>query len=92
MGLLSTLVSLPLAPLKGLAGLARHIQQQAEQERAREVAELQAELLELELRPVRTGLRDDEQRVGQEEFARKEGQLVERIGALAGARGEGERE
>ena len=82
MGLLSTLVSLPLAPLKGVVGLARHIQQQAEQESERELAELQAELLELQLR-------HDEQRVGQEEFARKEDQLLEKIGALAGARGEG---
>jgi len=85
MGLLSALAGLPLAPLKGLAALAKQIQQQAEQEHQRELAELQAELLELQVR-------HDEQRLGQEEFARKEGQLLEKISALAGARGEGERE
>ena len=81
MGLLGALVGLPLAPLKGLAGLARHIQRQAEREQDNDLAELQAELLELQLQ-------HDEQRAGEEEFASKEAELLEKIGALAGARDE----
>jgi len=79
MGLLSTLAGLPLAPLKGLMGMARYIQQQAEQERAEELARLQAELLELQL------LRDSGE-VQEEELASKEDELLEKV--WAGAAGE----
>ena len=85
MGLLSALAGLPLAPLKGLLGLARYVEQQAEQERQRELAELQAELLELEVW-------HDGQGVEEEEFVRKEAELLEKIGALVGAEADGERE
>ena len=84
MGLLSTLAGLPLAPLKGLVGLARHIQQQAEQEQAQELADLQAELLEFQL------LHDD-QELEDEDFASKEARLLEKIGALVGAGAAGEK-
>lgn len=82
MGLLGALAGIPLAPLKGLVGLARHIQRQAEQEQAKDLAELQAELLELQVQ-------HDGQRAGEEELASKEAELLEKIGALVGARGEG---
>jgi len=85
MGLLGALAGLPLAPLKGLLGLARHVEQQADQERQRELAELQAELLELQVQ-------HDEQHAGEAELASKEAELLEKIGALAGARGEGGQE
>jgi len=85
MGLLSTLAGLPLAPLKGLVALARQIQQQADQDRERDLAELQAELLALQLRA-------DEQELRGEELLRSEAALLESIGVLAGARGEVEGE
>jgi hypothetical protein len=81
MGLLSALAGLPLAPLKGLVGLAKHIQQQAEQERQRELAELQVELLELQLLYDRQGVAD-------EELIKKEAELLEKVGAVAGVGGE----
>jgi hypothetical protein len=65
--------------------VARHIQQQAEQEQERELAELQAELLELQLLY-------EQHEVAEEEVIRKEAQLLERVGALAGAQAGGERE
>ena len=48
MGLVSALMGLPLAPLKGLVWMARHFQQQSEEEQARQLVALQAELLELQ--------------------------------------------
>ena len=80
MGLLGMLAGLPIAPLKGVAALARHLQQQAEREWEEEFAELQAMLLELE------SLDDIEG----EDLASKEAELLARIGALAGARPSGE--
>ena len=79
MGFLRALAALPLAPVKGLVGLARYIQQQAEQERAEELMRLQAELLELQL----TG------DLGQEEFAKREADLVEKVGLLVGTEADG---
>ncbi len=77
MGLLRALAGLPLAPLKGLIALAEHVQKQSDQEEAQELADLQAELLELQFIEDQRGL--------EEEFAEKEAHLLEKIGALAGA-------
>lgn len=85
MGLLTSLASLPLAPVKGLVWLARQIEQQAEQERDQETGDLQAALLELQL------LHDMGD--GEEELARKESELLEKVGVAAGSKtigGEGE--
>ena len=80
MGLLAMLAGLPLAPIKGLAGLARHLQEQAEREREAELAELQAMLLELEFSHVG----------GATDLAAKEAELLAAMGALAGARTSGD--
>lgn len=80
MGLLGLLAGLPVAPLKGLVGLARHLQQQADREWEQELAELQAMLLELEF------MQDD----GEGELASREAELLAKVAALAGARGNGE--
>jgi hypothetical protein len=74
MGLLRALAALPLAPLKGVAALADHIQEQADREQVRELAELQALLLELQLSS------DSE-----EETEAREDELLEKLGALVGA-------
>lgn len=84
MGLLSGLAGLPFAPLKGMMAMAKHIQQQAEQEQAQELADLQAELLEFQL------LHDDEE-LEDEDFASKEAQLLEKLGVLVGAGEAGEK-
>jgi len=79
MGLLGALVGLPLAPLRGLAAVARQLQEQAAQQRERDIAQLQAELLELQLRY-------EQGEVLQEDLAEKETELLEKVGALvAGA-------
>lgn len=78
MGLLSALAGLPLAPLKGLVAIAGHIQNQARQEQAQELADLQAELLELQFI-------QDERDLPEEEFVRRETRLLEKIGAAVGA-------
>jgi hypothetical protein len=75
MGLLSALAGLPLAPLNGLMAIARQIQQQASEEQARELVDLQAELLELQLSGD----------VGIEASESKEAELLEKIWALVGA-------
>jgi hypothetical protein len=80
MGLLGMLAALPLAPVKGLVGLARHLQEQAEREQEAELAKLQAMLLELEFMQVG----------GEEEIAAKEAELLERMGVLAGTASGGE--
>lgn len=84
MGLLRALAELPFAPVKGLVWLARHVEQQAERERAKEFADLQAQLLELQL------IRDEQDLGDEEDFAVKEAQLLEKIGAMAGAEKAGE--
>ena len=78
MGILSTLAGLPLAPVRGLVGLAKQIAERADQEREAEFAALQAELLELQLM-------HDLDPAADEELARKEDELLERVGALVGA-------
>jgi len=83
MGLLGSLAGLPFAPVKGLVALARQLQQQAEQERELELAQLQAEVLELELRCDRGEMR-------KEDLAEKEAELLQKVGALAGAAGDQE--
>jgi hypothetical protein len=77
-GLLGALVGLPLAPLKGLAAVARQLQEQAAQQRERDIAQLQAELLELPLRYAQG-------EVLEEDLAEKETELLETVGALVGA-------
>jgi hypothetical protein len=76
MGLLGMLAGLPLAPVRGVAALARHLQQQAEREWEDELAQLQAMLLELELT----------QAGKEEELASKEAELLAKVAALAGTR------
>jgi len=78
MGLLSALAGLPLAPLKGLMAIGKHIQNQAQQEQAQELADLEAELLELQFI-------QDERDLPEEEFVRRETRLLEKIGAAVGA-------
>ena len=78
MGILSALAGLPLAPVKGLVGLANLIARRADQEREAEFAALQAELLELQLM-------HDLDPAADEELRRKEDELLERVGALVGA-------
>jgi hypothetical protein len=75
MGLLSALAGLPFAPLKGLMAIARQIQQQVSEEQARELVDLQAQLLEFQLSGD----------VGVEASESKEAELLEKIGALVGA-------
>jgi hypothetical protein len=77
MPLLRLLVGLPFAPVKGLVALARQLQQQAEREKQQALAQLQAELLELELRYDRGELRP-------EDFAATEERLLQEVGAIAG--------
>ena len=64
--------------------MAKYMQQQAEQEQAQELADLQAELLEFQFL-------HDEQELEDEDFASKEAQLLEKIGALVGAGAAGEK-
>jgi len=79
MGLLSALAAVPFAPLKVLTAVARQIEQQVSEERARELFDLQAELLELQLSDGLEG----------EESESKEAELVDKIEALVGAAVEG---
>jgi hypothetical protein len=85
MGLLGSLAGLPFAPVKGLVALARQLQQQAAQEREQELAQLQGELLELELRYDRGEMR-------REDLDEKEAELLRKVGALAGAAAAGDQE
>jgi hypothetical protein len=77
-GILSALAGLPLAPVKGLVGLANLIARRADQEREAELAALQAELLELQLMHELDAAAD-------EELRRKEDEFLERVGELVGA-------
>jgi hypothetical protein len=84
MGLLGVLVGLPLAPLRGLAAVARQLQVQAAQQRERDIAQLQAELLELQLRY-------EQGEVLEEDLVVKETELLEKVGVLVRAGGPGDR-
>jgi len=77
MALVRLLAALPLAPLRGLVALAQQLERQSEQERERELAQLQADLLELELSR-------DGGEMRQEDLDAKEAELLRRVGALAG--------
>jgi len=80
MGLISGLLTLPLAPLRGTVWLAERIQEQAEEELYDESA-IRAGLLELEAAR-ETGDLDEE------EIAAAEDALIERLMVIRGLAGE----
>jgi Gas vesicle protein G len=80
MGLISGLLTLPLAPVRGTVWLAERIQEQAEEELYDESA-IRAGLLELE--SARQAGTLDEQ-----ELAAAEDELIERLMAIRGLAGE----
>ena len=80
MGLISGLLTLPLAPLRGTVWLAERIQEQAEEELYDESA-IRAGLLELEAAR-ETGDLDEE------EIAAAEDDLIERLMVIRGLAGE----
>jgi hypothetical protein len=80
MGLISGLLTLPLAPVRGTAWLAERIQEQAEQELYDEDT-IRAQLMELE-EARQTG------EYSEEELAEAEDVLIERLMASRAAAGE----
>jgi hypothetical protein len=80
MGLITGLLTLPLAPVRGTVWLAERIQEQAEEELYDESA-IRAELLELE-KARRAGMLDEE------EIAAREDALIERLMEIRGLAGE----
>jgi Gas vesicle protein G len=80
MGLISGLLTLPLAPVRGTAWIAEQVRQQAESELYDEGA-IQAELMELQAAH-EAGEVDDE------ELARAEDALLERLMVARGLAGE----
>jgi len=80
MGLISALITLPLAPVKGTVWLAERIEEQAENELYDE-SSIQSGLLELESMR-EAGLIDDD------ELMEAENALVERLIAIRGMEGE----
>ena len=80
MGLISGLLTLPLAPLRGTVWIAERLQEQAETELYDESA-IRAGLLELEA--AREGGQFDE-----EELAAAEDELIERLMEIRGFSGE----
>jgi len=80
MGLISGLLTLPLAPLRGTIWLAERIQEQAEEELYDESA-IRAGLLELE-QARQAGTLDEE------ELAAAEDALIERLMLIRGVAGE----
>ncbi len=77
MGILTTLVTLPIAPVRGVAWVAQQIADEAERQLYDE-SQIRAELLQLEL-DHEDGLIDDDERAAREE------ELLERL-AVAQAR------
>jgi hypothetical protein len=82
MGLITGLLTLPLAPVRGTAWLAERIQEQAEAELTDESA-IRAGLLELEAQ--RASGEFDEQELSEAEDA-----LIERLMVIRGLREEGD--
>jgi hypothetical protein len=80
MGLISGLLTLPLAPVRGTVWLAERIQEQAEEELYDESA-IRAGLLEIEAAR-QTGTMDEH------ELAAAEDALIERLMAIRGLAGE----
>jgi hypothetical protein len=80
MGLISGLLTLPLAPVRGTVWLAERIQEQAEEELYDESA-IRAGLLEIEAAR-QTGTLDEQ------ELAAAEDALIERLMAIRGLAGE----
>jgi Gas vesicle protein G len=80
MGLISGLLTLPLAPVRGTVWLAERIQEQAEEELYDESA-IRAGLLEIEAAR-QTGTMDEQ------ELAAAEDALIERLMAIRGLAGE----
>jgi hypothetical protein len=79
MGLISGLLTLPLAPVRGTAWLAERIQEQAENELYDENA-IRAQLLEIEAAR-------DAGEIGEEEATQAEDVLIERLIAAQEMRG-----
>ena len=83
MGLFTTLVTLPLAPVRGAAWVAEQVAEEADRQMFDE-ARIRGQLLQLELD-------HEEGRVGDEERATMEDELLERL-AIARRRAGEERE
>ncbi len=75
MGLFSALVTLPLAPLRGVAWVTGQVAEEAERQ-LYDPARLRAEMLRLEL-DHESGL------VGEDEYERRSEELLQRLAAVA---------
>jgi gas vesicle protein GvpG len=82
MGLFSALLTLPLAPVRGVAWVTEQVADEVERQ-AYDPARVRAELLRLELDR-------DSGLIGEREYERRADELLERLEALANARGPGE--
>lgn len=83
MGLFTTLVTLPLAPVRGAAWVAEQVAEEADRQLYDE-SRIRAQLLELEME-------HDEGRIDDEERAQREDELLQRL-AIARQRRREERE
>jgi hypothetical protein len=80
MGLITGLLTLPLAPVRGVAWIAEQVAEEAEHERDEE-GRLRRELSRL-------GLEHDLGNLSEEEFERREDELLERLAVVRGERTE----